>query len=162
MKWKVDLFQFRKLSLSCFRSNFRRILRKLSWLTTNRVSEGHMRCLRSLTAILPLEDRTQRRSSRSRSRDRKSRRHRSRSRDRDGKRRRSRSPRESNRGKSERSRSPKDRSKKENKSEKKSEKKYKYWDVPPVGFEHITPTQYKAMQGRRTGAFRSMSFTCLF
>jgi len=27
-------------------------------------------------------------------------------------------------------------------------KKYKYWDVPPVGFEHITPAQYKAMQGK--------------
>ena len=31
------------------------------------------------------------------------------------------------------------------------EKKYKkkpckYWDVPPAGFEHITPMQYKAMQ----------------
>nr|1JMT_B Chain B, SPLICING FACTOR U2AF 65 KDA SUBUNIT [Homo sapiens] len=22
----------------------------------------------------------------------------------------------------------------------------KYWDVPPPGFEHITPMQYKAMQ----------------
>jgi splicing factor U2AF 65 kDa subunit len=22
-----------------------------------------------------------------------------------------------------------------------------YWDVPPPGFEHITPLQYKAMQG---------------
>lgn len=25
-------------------------------------------------------------------------------------------------------------------------KGYKYWDVPPPGFEHITPAQYKAMQ----------------
>lgn len=24
----------------------------------------------------------------------------------------------------------------------------RYWDVPPLGFEHITPMQYKAMQGR--------------
>lgn len=23
----------------------------------------------------------------------------------------------------------------------------RYWDVPPPGFEHITPMQYKAMQG---------------
>jgi len=78
-------------------------------------------------------DRNNRRSSRSRSRDRKSRRHRdrSRSRDRDSKRRRSRS---------------KDRSKKDSKNDKTSMKKYKYWDVPPVGFEHITPAQYKAMQ----------------
>ena len=26
-------------------------------------------------------------------------------------------------------------------------KVYKYWDVPPAGFEHMTPMQYKAMQG---------------
>ncbi|KAI0980816.1 hypothetical protein GJ496_006431 [Pomphorhynchus laevis] len=26
-------------------------------------------------------------------------------------------------------------------------KAYKYWDVPPRGFEHITPMQYKSMQG---------------
>jgi splicing factor U2AF 65 kDa subunit len=64
------------------------------------------------------------------------------------KRRRSRSPHEHNRPKHSRSRSPKDRSRKENKTEKKVIKKYKYWDVPPVGFEHITPVQYKAMQGR--------------
>ncbi|CAF1643293.1 unnamed protein product, partial [Adineta ricciae] len=93
-------------------------------------------------------ERSIRRASRSRSRDRKSRRHRDRSRDRsrdrDSKRRRS--PHESSRHKHSRSQSPKDRSKKENKSEKKPAKKYKYWDVPPVGFEHITPVQYKAMQ----------------
>lgn len=88
-------------------------------------------------------ERSHRRSSRSRSRsrDRKSRRHRDRSRERDSKRRRSRSPR-----KHSRSHSPKDRPKKENKTEKKPMKKYKYWDVPPVGFEHITPAQYKTMQ----------------
>lgn len=27
-------------------------------------------------------------------------------------------------------------------------KKYKYWDVPPIGYEHITPMQFKAMQGK--------------
>lgn len=89
-------------------------------------------------------DRSNRRSSRSRSRDRKSRRHRDRSRDRDNKRRRS--PEDANRSKRSRSRTPKDRSKKESKNEKKPIRKYKYWDVPPVGFEHITPAQYKAMQ----------------
>jgi hypothetical protein len=26
-----------------------------------------------------------------------------------------------------------------------------YWDVPPPGFEHITPLQYKAMQGMIKG-----------
>jgi len=25
---------------------------------------------------------------------------------------------------------------------------YKFWDVPPVGYEHITPMQFKAMQGK--------------
>lgn len=29
----------------------------------------------------------------------------------------------------------------------KKKKIRKYWDVPPPGFEHITPMQYKAMQG---------------
>ncbi|CAM4750282.1 unnamed protein product [Rotaria magnacalcarata] len=89
-------------------------------------------------------DRNTRRSSRSRSRDRKSRRHRDRSRERDSKRRRS--PTDNNRNKHSRSRSPKERPKKETKVEKKILKKYKYWDVPPAGFEHITPVQYKAMQ----------------
>ncbi|KAG8147095.1 putative U2 snRNP auxiliary factor large subunit protein, partial [Naja naja] len=28
----------------------------------------------------------------------------------------------------------------------KKKKIRKYWDVPPPGFEHITPMQYKAMQ----------------
>lgn len=30
----------------------------------------------------------------------------------------------------------------------KKKKIKKYWDVPPPGFEHITPMQYKAMQGK--------------
>ena len=38
-----------------------------------------------------------------------------------------------------RSRSPRERIKGK-------KKPYKYWDVPPPGFEHITPMQYKAMQ----------------
>lgn len=29
----------------------------------------------------------------------------------------------------------------------KPKKKYRFWDVPPVGFEHLTPKEYKAMQG---------------
>ncbi|CAK8693064.1 splicing factor U2AF 50 kDa subunit-like [Clavelina lepadiformis] len=66
-------------------------------------------------------DRERRKRSRSKSRDR-SRRHRSRSRD---KKRRSRS--------------------KERKTTK-SKRQYRYWDVPPVGYEHVTPLQYKAMQ----------------
>ena len=27
-------------------------------------------------------------------------------------------------------------------------KPYKYWDIPAPGFEHVTPMQYKAMQGK--------------
>uniref|UniRef100_A0A336LME6 CSON005644 protein n=1 Tax=Culicoides sonorensis TaxID=179676 RepID=A0A336LME6_CULSO len=63
----------------------------------------------------------------------KHRRHRSRSRER----RRSRSPRERKRSRS-RSSSKKQRSRRRKPS--------LYWDVPPPGFEHITPLQYKAMQ----------------
>lgn len=40
-----------------------------------------------------------------------------------------------------RSRSPKD------KKTIRRRKPSLYWDVPPPGFEHITPLQYKAMQG---------------
>lgn len=65
--------------------------------------------------------------------DRKRRRSRSRSRDR----RRSRS-RSRDRSRRRRSRS--------NDRDRRRKKPYKYWDVPPPGFEHITPAQYKAMQ----------------
>jgi len=71
------------------------------------------------------------------------------------------------RGDRKRSRSPRKRSrsrererKRSNSKEKKSSKKersrsprkprkkktHKYWDVPPTGYEHVTPAQYKAMQ----------------
>ncbi|XP_046369996.1 splicing factor U2AF 50 kDa subunit-like isoform X1 [Haliotis rufescens] len=43
-----------------------------------------------------------------------------------------------------RGRSPKDKTRKR-------KKPYKYWDIPPPGFEHITPMQYKAMQGNVPG-----------
>nr|XP_019835207.1 PREDICTED: splicing factor U2AF 65 kDa subunit isoform X2 [Bos indicus] len=76
------------------------------------------------------ENRHRKRShSRSRSRDRK---RRSRSRDR-----RNRDQRSASRDRRRRSRSPRHEKKK---------KVRKYWDVPPPGFEHITPMQYKAMQ----------------
>ncbi len=119
---------------------------EIPWLTTNQVNL--LMCFYLIYFMRINLDRNTRRSSRSRSRDRKSRRHRDRSRSRDRDTKRRRSPHESSRSKRSRSRSPKDRPKKENKAEKKPEKKYKYWDVPPVGFEHITPVQYKAMQGR--------------
>lgn len=28
-------------------------------------------------------------------------------------------------------------------------KKYKFWDVPPSGFEHMSPKEYKALQGEK-------------
>ncbi|XP_071796582.1 splicing factor U2AF 50 kDa subunit-like [Asterias amurensis] len=70
--------------------------------------------------------RERRSRSRSRSRERR-RRSRSKSRDRDRKNRR------------QPSRSPP--------PQRRRRKPYKYWDVPPVGFENITPQQYKKMQG---------------
>uniref|UniRef100_A0A8B9KBY0 Splicing factor U2AF subunit n=1 Tax=Astyanax mexicanus TaxID=7994 RepID=A0A8B9KBY0_ASTMX len=72
-------------------------------------------------------------SSRSRSRDRK---RRSRDRERRGSRERGHADSKDRRHR--RSRSPH--------REKKKIKVKKYWDVPPPGFEHITPMQYKAMQ----------------
>ena len=43
----------------------------------------------------------------------------------------------------------KDRRRSRSKDRKKTSKRRKpslYWDVPPPGFEHITPIQYKSMQ----------------
>ena len=83
----------------------------------------------------PRESRERKDRSRSRDRDRdrdRDRRRRSRSRDR-GDRRRSRSR--------DRGRDRGDRGKKSRRR-----KPSLYWDVPPPGFEHITPMQYKAMQ----------------
>lgn len=74
-------------------------------------------------------------SSRSRSRDR-DRKRRSRERERRGSRERGHADSKDRRHR--RSRSPH--------REKKKIKVKKYWDVPPPGFEHITPMQYKAMQ----------------
>lgn len=42
---------------------------------------------------------------------------------------------------------PSSHSSKYDRSKKGQKKAYKYWDVPPRGFEHITPMQYKQMQG---------------
>ena len=71
------------------------------------------------------KDRKRRRSSRSRSRDRGDRERRKRSRSRDRK----------------------DRGVKEESGRRTRRRKPSlYWDVPPPGFEHITPMQYKAMQ----------------
>jgi hypothetical protein len=70
------------------------------------------------------------RSSADRDRDRDRRRDRDRSRDRSRDRRRSRS---------------RDRDRKKPSSSKRR-KPSLYWDVPPPGFEHITPMQYKSMQ----------------
>lgn len=80
--------------------------------------------------------------------ERDNRRHRSRSRDRgvrdpvDNKRRRSRSKSKEPRRRS-RTRSPRPAG---GKQRSRRRKPSLYWDVPPPGFEHITPLQYKAMQ----------------
>lgn len=29
----------------------------------------------------------------------------------------------------------------------KPKKKYKFWDIPPDGYEHLTPKEYKELQG---------------
>ncbi|GAB1608264.1 splicing factor U2AF 50 kDa subunit-like [Argonauta hians] len=76
-----------------------------------------------------------------------------------GRRSRSRSPRNRPRSKERRrsrSRSQEQRRKRRSRSRSPKEarmpvprrkrKPYKYWDIPPSGFEHITPLQYKAMQ----------------
>ena len=105
-----------------------------------------MICLDRITSVRMYLDHDNRHSPLSRSRDRKSRHHRDRSRERDRDHKYRRSPHD-HRHKSHRSRSPREPSKTENKPI----RKYKYWDVPPVGFEHITPVQYKAMQGNPRG-----------
>ncbi|XP_073703177.1 U2 small nuclear RNA auxiliary factor 2a isoform X1 [Garra rufa] len=74
---------------------------------------------------------------------------RSRSRDRDRKRRSRDRDRERRGGSRDRHGDSKDRRHRRSRSphrEKKKIKVKKYWDVPPPGFEHITPMQYKAMQ----------------
>lgn len=82
-----------------------------------------------------------------RDRERGERRRRSRSRDRERHRRHRSRSREGR--KRSRSKSPKNKSRRRKPS--------LYWDVPPPGFEHIAPLQYKAMQGN---IFKSV-FKCL-
>lgn len=100
--------------------------------------------------------------SRSRSKDRKKRRTRSRSRD---KKRRSRSrSRDKHRERDRERDRDRDRERDQRKApakvheekqvtevatkENKPKMKYKFWDVPPIGYEHITPMQFKTMQGK--------------
>jgi len=73
-----------------------------------------------------------------RDKERGERRRRSRSRDRERHRRHRSRSREGR--KRSRSKSPKNKSRRRKPS--------LYWDVPPPGFEHIAPLQYKAMQGK--------------
>ncbi|XP_034088711.1 splicing factor U2AF 65 kDa subunit-like, partial [Gymnodraco acuticeps] len=82
------------------------------------------------------EKRSRSREKRSRSREKRSRSREKRSRSRERK---SRDRRSSSRDHKKHSHSPRRTRKK---------RTCKYWDVPPPGFEHITPMQYKAMQGR--------------
>jgi len=120
------------------------------------------------------KDRSEKKKKRSRSRS-KDRKHRSRSKDRhrekDKEKDKERTDRDKDRGDREkeksrdrdrerdRERTDKDRkhsSSKRDDKEKEKEKenkekpklKYKFWDVPPIGYEHITPMQYKQMQGK--------------
>ncbi|KAF7633711.1 hypothetical protein Mgra_00006892 [Meloidogyne graminicola] len=44
-------------------------------------------------------------------------------------------------------RSPKKREEYHSKRERRQPLKYKYWDVPPSGYEHMTPKEYKELQG---------------
>ncbi|KAK1795334.1 hypothetical protein P4O66_010503 [Electrophorus voltai] len=71
---------------------------------------------------------------------------RSRSRDRDRKRRSRDRERRSSRDRHGDSKDRRHRRSRSPHREKKKAKVKKYWDVPPPGFEHITPMQYKAMQ----------------
>ncbi|XP_039252899.1 splicing factor U2AF 50 kDa subunit-like isoform X2 [Styela clava] len=95
------------------------------------------------------EDRRDRKR-RDRSRDRDHDRRRSRDRDRDRDRKRRSKSREKRRRRSRsrenRKRRSRSRSKEKPTTATKKKKQYKYWDVAPSGFEHLTPLQYKAMQ----------------
>jgi len=91
------------------------------------------------TTDLKMEENVHTSSDRKRDRDRKrsrSPRRRSRSRDRKRSRSRDRKPKRSTK-----SRSPPSGPRKPRKK-----RPHKYWDIPPPGYEHITPAQYKAMQ----------------
>ena len=39
-----------------------------------------------------------------------------------------------------------DRKRRSHSKERKPKKQYRYWDVAPVGYEHVSPMEYKAMQ----------------
>ena len=101
----------------------------------------------NLADYLWILDRKDRRKSRSRSKERERRRRsRDRSRDRHRKKTRSRSKsRERERPDRERDRSPLELDSGPRVSRRR--KISIWWDRPPTGFEHITPLQYKAMQG---------------
>lgn len=93
--------------------------------------------------------------SREKSRERRERRDRDRDRDRD-RRDRDRRDRDDDRVKrNDRDRNKEERRKKSSvendentEPEKRPKMTYKFWDVPPVGYEHITPMQFKSMQGK--------------
>ncbi|PWA16094.1 hypothetical protein CCH79_00016541 [Gambusia affinis] len=105
-------------------SDFEEFEKQLSENRQEREKERHRKRSRSRSAGRGAKHRSWSKDRGSRSRDRKSRDRRS-----------------SSREHKKHSRSPRRTRKK---------KTCKYWDVPPPGFEHITPMQYKAMQGDRT------------
>ena len=47
------------------------------------------------------------------------------------------------------------RSSRDRDSRKAQRKPYKYWDVAPIGYENMTPMQYKALQGQYTCDWQS-------
>merc|ERR1712227_202442 len=83
-----------------------------------------------------------------RSREKSSKKDRKRSRSKDKKRKRSRSRDRKKRSRSRDRRRSRDRKRSRDREPKKLtfDRPYQYWDVAPSGFEHLTPSQYKAMQ----------------
>lgn len=105
-------------------------------------------CVVIIGFFIILERERERENRGERDRERGERRRRSRSRDRERHRRHRSRSREGR--KRSRSKSPKTKSRRRKPS--------LYWDVPPPGFEHIAPLQYKAMQGKRIIFF---SLSCI-
>ncbi|XP_041943279.1 splicing factor U2AF 65 kDa subunit-like isoform X2 [Alosa sapidissima] len=115
-------------------SDFEEFEKQLSENRQERERERHKRRSRSSSPSRSDKHRSWSKDRGSRNRDKRSRSRDRKSRSRDRK---SRDRRSNSRDHKKRSYSPRRTRKK---------KTYKYWDMPPPGFEHITPMQYKAMQ----------------
>ncbi|XP_048102457.1 splicing factor U2AF 65 kDa subunit-like isoform X2 [Alosa alosa] len=115
-------------------SDFEEFEKQLSENRQERERERHKRRSRSSSPSRSDKHRSWSKDRGSRNRDKRSRSRDRKSRSRDRK---SRDRRSNSRDHKKHSYSPRRTRKK---------KTYKYWDMPPPGFEHITPMQYKAMQ----------------